>query len=79
MGRKKTNKKGIKETGAEKIQPAQAAETRLAEMCCCVFGEEQKEAKSKVIDMNILGGKKWQLVFNKHLSFTYSNKTRVIN
>lgn len=73
---RKQTKKGIKETEAEKIKPAQAAETDLAEMCCRVFWEKKtREAKSKVMDINILGKKnKWQLVFNKLLSFTYSQQ-----
>lgn len=40
---KKENKKGIKETGAEKIKPAQAVETHLVEMYCCVYGEEKQK------------------------------------
>lgn len=44
---RKQTKKGIKETEAEKIKPAQAAETQLAEMCCRVFWGEKKQEKLK--------------------------------
>lgn len=45
--RKQTQKKELKETGAEKMKPAQVAGTHQAEMCCSVFEEETKIEKKR--------------------------------